>query len=115
MSEQPQPQPLDYASRVQRSEKAVTSLDKYERYIVAYLRSEQAGAAYWASLVAKLFAAAVFFFGFVGDNRAMIFTGFGTLLVLDLYSAARQPRVTRTICSAVDKLASRVEELEMTE
>jgi hypothetical protein len=50
--------------------------------------------------------------GFANDNRALIFTAFGTLLLLDLYSASKQPKFSKSICSAVDKLESRVEELE---
>jgi hypothetical protein len=87
-------------------------LDKNERYVIAYLRSDRVAATYWAWLITKLLIAVVFAVGFANDNRALIFTAFGTLLLLDLYSASKQPKFSKSICSAVDKLESRVVELE---
>jgi hypothetical protein len=87
-------------------------LNKDERYVLAYLRSDRVAASYWGWLAAKLLIAVMFAVGFVNDNRALIFTAFGALLLLDLYSAAKQPRFTKSICLAVAKLESRIEELE---
>ena|ERR1043166_5773337 len=92
-----------------------TPLDKDERYVIAYLRSDRVAAAHWGWLLAKLLIAVVFVVGFANDNRALIFTAFGTLLLLDLYTALKQPRFSRSICSAVEKLESRIEELESAE
>ena len=90
-------------------------LNKDERYILAYFRSDRVVAAHWGALVTKLLIAIAFFVGFANDNRALTFTGFSTLLLLDLYSASKQPGYTKTICSAVEKLETRIQELESAE
>ena len=81
-----------------------TPLNNEERYIIAYLKSDRVGMARWGWFAAQCFAACVFAYGFYTEDRAMIFTGFGTLLLLDFYAFARQPQTSRSIRSAIIKL-----------
>src|SRR5450432_4906484 len=79
-------------------------LNNEERYVVAYLKSDRVTATRWGWFAAQCLGVCIFGYGFVFDDRAMIFTGFGTLFCLDMYNFARQPRTTRSICSALTKL-----------
>jgi hypothetical protein len=79
-------------------------LNNEERYVLEYLKSDRVRANRWGWFLAQFFAACVFAYGFLSDDRAMTFTGFGILFLFDIYYFIRQPRMTRTICSAVAKL-----------
>jgi len=59
--------------------------------------------------------ACIFAYGLYSSDQAFLFTGFAALLILDLWSMARQPYFSRTISSALEKLERRVEELEQTQ
>lgn len=88
------------------------NLDPEERYIVAYYRSRHVESQWWTWLIVRLLIAGLFVYGCFSANQAIIFTAFGTLLLLDLYSQLRQPRYRRTTRSALEKLERRIEELE---
>jgi hypothetical protein len=79
-------------------------LNSEERYAIAYLKSDRPATSRWAWFIAQCFAAVIFAYGFAVDDRAMIFTGFGTLFLLNIYTFVRQPRWSRTMCSALTKL-----------
>jgi hypothetical protein len=51
-------------------------LTNEERYVIAYLKSDRVGASRWGWFAAQCVAAGIFAYGFFGDDRAMIFTGF---------------------------------------
>jgi hypothetical protein len=87
-------------------------LDPDERYVLAYLRSDRAEGAWWGWLIVKLLFAALFIVGLGTENRGLVNISFILLLVLDLYFSAKQPRFTRSISSAVEKLENRIQQLE---
>jgi hypothetical protein len=87
-------------------------LDPEERYIVAYYRSRHVESQWCTWLFVRLLMAGLFVYGCFSADQAILFTAFGTLLLLDLYSQFMQPRYRRTTRSALEKLERRIEELE---
>ena len=87
-------------------------LNANERYIIAYYRSDHVASAWWALLVVRCLLGGLFAYGMYSADQAVLFTAFGTLILLDLYSQARQPTNIRSIRSALEKLEQRIEALE---
>jgi hypothetical protein len=87
--------------------------DPIERYVIAYYRFSSRVISNWrAWLIARCVIACFFAYGLYDANQPLIFAAFGTLLLLDLYSQAQQPRYARALQSVFEKLEQRIEELE---
>jgi hypothetical protein len=91
-------------------------LDPIERYVIAYYRLPVRAISIWrAWLIARCLITCFFAYGLCNANQPLVFAAFGTLLLLDLYSQAKQPQYIRALHSVLAKLEQRIEELEKTQ
>lgn len=88
------------------------TFDRDERYVVAYYTSSRTHSAWLSWLLVRSMMALFFIFGMSLSDQAILFAAFGGLFLMDLYGQWRQPRYTRILRSALDKLEGRIEELE---
>ncbi len=81
-----------------------------EQYIVAYYKSGFRGGS-WPAWLFDGIAIALFMWGLIEGESAIMFAGFGLIIGWRVYEQTSQPKFFRATRSVIEKYESRIDEL----